>query len=90
MGWAKYVNKHLYFPSGYQIVNASEVTVVVVATIDEDGNVTDPYVKVPFNKAFDNIALSIFKKCPRWLPAITHNRAKTETIIQPVTFSNGE
>ena len=89
-GWTKYVNKHLFFPPDYKIVNASEVTVVVVATIDEEGNVTDAYVKVPFSKTFDNIALSVFRRCPRWLPAIAHNRAETENIIQPITFSNGE
>lgn len=87
-GWSNYVNKHLYFPPGYQLVNGDIVTVVVVATIDEEGNVVDPNVKVPFNKTFDNVALSVFRKCPRWLPAIGHNRAHTETISQPVTFSD--
>ncbi len=87
-GWSNYVSKHLYFPPGYQLVNGDMVTVVVVATIDEEGNVVNPYVKVPFNKTFDNVALSVFRKCPKWLPSISHNRAHTETISQPVTFSN--
>jgi len=67
-------------------VNTDEVTVVVTATIDEDGNVLDPFVEVPFNKNFDKIAITIFKKSPRWLPAISHNRSLMQIVKQPITF----
>jgi len=86
-GWKKFVLKHIYFPSQYKLVNADQVTVVITATIDEDGNVLDPFVEVPFNKAFDNIALIIFKKSPKWLPAIRHNRAVVQKIRQPIIFA---
>jgi len=89
-GWQKFVYKNIYFPDQYRITNAESVTVVVAALIDEDGNVREPYVKVPFNKAFDDIALAIFKRCPKWLPAMRHNRTIVSGVFQPITFSQEE
>ena len=89
-GWEKYLYKNIYFPDQYRITNAESVTVVIGALIDEDGNVQEPYVKVPFNKAFDDIALAVFRKCPKWLPAMRHNHAVVRGILQPVTFSQEE
>ena len=89
-GWKKFILKHIFFPSQYKIVNGDQVTVVVTATIDEDGNVLDPFVEVPFDKAFDNIAITIFKKSPKWLPAIFHNRAVVQRVRQPITFAQSE
>ena len=89
-GWKKFILKHIYFPDQYKLVNTNSVTVVVTATIDEDGNVTDPWTEVPFNKAFDNIAIEIFKKSPKWMPAVRYNRTLKQTVRQPVTFSQPE
>jgi len=86
-GWKKFIMKHIYFPDQYKLVNTLAVTVVVSAIIDEDGNVTDPWVEVPFNSAFDNIAVSIFKKSPKWIPAIRYNRTVQQGVRQPITFS---
>lgn len=88
--WKKFILKHIYFPPQYKFVNGDQVTVVVTATIDEEGNVLDPFVEVPFNKAFDNIAITIFEKSPKWLPAIRHNRAVVQMVKQPITFSQSE
>lgn len=89
-GWKKFILKHIYFPSQYKFVNADQVTVVLTATIDEDGNVIDPFVDIPFLKDFDNIAITIFKKSPKWLPAIRHNRPVVQGVRQPITFMQGE
>ncbi len=89
-GWKKFILKHIYFPDQYRLVNADAVTVVVTATIDEDGNVTDPFVEVPFNKAFDDIAIAIFRKSPKWIPAIRYNRTVQQRVGQPITFSQAE
>lgn len=89
-GWKKFILKHISFPPQYKIVNGNQVTVVVTATIDEDGNVIDPFVEIPFYKDFDNIAVSIFKKSPKWLPAIFHNRAVAQRVRQPITFAQSE
>lgn len=71
-------------------MNGDQITVVVAATIDEDGNILDPFVLVPFYKAFDEMALSIFKKSPKWLSAIKHNRAVFTRVSQPITFVQGK
>ena len=63
---------------------------VVTGTKDEDGNVLDPFVEIPFDKNFDNIAITIFKKSPKWLPAIRYNRPVVQTVRQPITFSQSE
>ena len=89
-GWTKFIYKHIFFPPQYQFVNGNQVTVVVTATINEEGNVVDPFVEVPFNKDFDNIAITIFKKSPMWLPAIRHNRTVVQTVRQPITFQQTE
>ncbi len=89
-GWQNFLYRNIYFPDQYRITNAETVTVVIAALIDEDGNIQDPYIKVPFNKAFDDIALKVFKRSPRWLPAVRHNHAVISGIIQPITFSQEE
>ena len=89
-GWSKFVTRHIFFPSQYKLVNTDQVTVVVTATIDENGNVLDPFVEIPFNKAFDNMAIDIFKKSPKWLPAIRHNRGVVQMVSQPITWVQSE
>ena len=89
-GWKKFMLKKMYFPDQYQLVNTEAVTVVVNAVIDEEGNVTEPFVSIPFNTAFDKIALIIFKKSPRWIPAIRNNRKVKMGIRQPITFAQAK
>lgn len=85
--WQKYISKNIFFPDEYQIVNADEAVVVISATIDEDGNVTNTEVYTPFYPAFDAIALKAVKKSPKWMPARNHNRNVQYQFIQPVNFS---
>ncbi|MEO6546688.1 MAG: hypothetical protein ABIN94_01765 [Ferruginibacter sp.] len=69
--------------------NSDAVVVVVSATIDENGKITDAFVSSPFHPAFDDIALKKTKKAPNWLPAINHHRRKS-FVSQPLTFQQGE
>jgi antitoxin component YwqK of YwqJK toxin-antitoxin module len=85
-GWQNFILKRLYFPDQYKIVNSDIVTVVVSAIVDEDGKVSEPFVEIPFNPAFDKIALDIFRKTPKWIPAMSHNRLVKQGIRQPVSF----
>ena len=85
--WQKFILKHIYFPEQYKLVNTDIVTVVVSALIDEEGNVTEAIVEIPFKDQFDKIALEIFKKSPPWLPAISHNRNIKQWVRQPISFS---
>lgn len=88
--WRKYLYKNMQFPVGLKLVNTETVTVVVTALIDEDGNVVDAYVRVPFKPPFDAEALKAVKKSPKWIPAASHNRRIRFYINQPVTFTEEE
>ena len=88
--WEKFIVKEIYFPPEYKLTNTDHVTVVITAIIDEEGNIVDPFVEVPFDKRFDDIAVNIFKKSPKWLPAISHNRAVLQIVRQPITFLQSE
>ncbi len=84
--WQKYLYKNLYFPTQYKFENADKAVVVVSAVIDEEGNVTETQVYSPLYPAFDDIALNVIKKSPKWQPAIQHNRRVKYAILQPVYF----
>lgn len=84
--WQKFMLKQLWFPDQYKITNADKAVVVVTFTIDEDGNVTDANLLAPFHPAFDNIALKMLAKSPKWIPAIQHNRRVKYRFKQQVTF----
>lgn len=86
-GWKNYISKRLYFPNDYKLTNSDIITVVVSALIDEEGNITEPFVEIPFYPKFDEIALDVFKKAPKWIPRISHNRRVKQVVRQPVSFS---
>lgn len=85
--WQKYLEKKLYFPSQYKLVNADKAVVVIDATIDEEGNVINVDVSTPFHPAFDKIAVEVVSKSPQWQPAIQHNRKLRYRIRQAVFFA---
>lgn len=85
--WSKYLGKTLYFPEQYQFTNGDQAVVVVEATVDEEGKITDAEVVIPFYPAFDKIALDALRKSPAWIPAIEHHRKVNYQIRQPVIFS---
>ena len=85
--WIKYLENHLHFPGNFKITNSDQVAVVVTMTVDEDGNVINPYVSIPFYPPFDKIALDVIRKSPKWQPAIEHHRRVQATFRQPVIFS---
>lgn len=88
--WKKFLLKNIEFPYNYKLVNTNLVTVQIAALIDEEGNVKDAYVQVPFDPVFDKEALRVFKKCPPWIPAISHNRKVKMYIRQPISFAQDE
>jgi TonB family protein len=85
--WSNYLGRALYFPDQYKFTNGDEATVVIQATIDEDGKVMDAEVAVPFYPAFDKIALDAVRRSPNWIPAMDHHRKVKAYIRQPVTFT---
>lgn len=88
--WSKFLGKHIYFPDQYKIVNGDKAIVIVEATIDETGAITNIEVVVPFHEAFNQIAIDAFKKSPKWVPAFQHGRNVSYKVSQAVTFEQVE
>jgi hypothetical protein len=86
-GWKKYLEKHATFPGQWTLTNVDHVTIIVRATVDEDGKVSDVQVTLPFHPDFDKAAVDIIKRSSKWTPAISHNRRVRYYFIQPVVFA---
>jgi len=85
--WKNYVENNLLWPHDVKIVNSDIVTIMLVATINEEGNVEDVYVNVPFDPLFDDEALRVMKKSPKWTPAVDHNRKVKTVVRQTISFN---
>jgi|SRR5579871_2113274 len=85
--WQVYLEKKLQFPDQFKITNSDMVVIVVDATINEDGKLSDIEIRVPFHPAFNKIAIDVMKKSPPWIPAVEHNRKVKYRISQPIEFS---
>lgn len=89
-GWKKYLEKSAYWPSNLKLVNTNAVTVGVEFTINEAGKPEDVETYIPFDSAFDEIAVRIIKQSPAWKPALQYNRKIKQRFRQPVTFVQQE
>jgi antitoxin component YwqK of YwqJK toxin-antitoxin module len=85
--WKKFIIKNLETPRGYESKNKKIITVVISFTIDEEGNVVNPWVYTPYIKIFDNAALDLIKKSPKWNPAIDHHRRVKAFFSQPISYA---
>jgi antitoxin component YwqK of YwqJK toxin-antitoxin module len=85
--WINYLKKKLYWPKGLQLANSNQVTIVVDWMVDDDGKVKNVKVITPVHPEFDNIALNIISRSPKWIPAISHNRKVKAYRRQPLTFA---
>ncbi|MBN8837307.1 MAG: energy transducer TonB [Sphingobacteriia bacterium] len=88
--WTKYLQRKLFFPSNYQIVNSDIAAVTVDFVVDEDGNIENVEIVTPFFKPFNDIALAVIKKSPKWQPAISHNRRVKYYHRQSITFTQSD
>ncbi|MEO8172746.1 MAG: energy transducer TonB [Sediminibacterium sp.] len=84
--WMTYLGRNLYFPSGYKIQNDDKAVLIVEFIVDEEGNVKDTRLEAPLHPIFDDVVLRAFKKSPKWIPAMDHNRKVKFTHRQSVTF----
>jgi hypothetical protein len=88
--WMKYLSKSVYFPDQYKFDTPGQAVVTVDWYIDEEGNITDPFVSIPLHPEFDKIALNAFHKAPKWIPARAHGRNVKSFHRQPINFSQEE
>ncbi len=84
--WKSFLTANLEFPTGVTLKNTEKITVVIDATIDEEGNISDAFVSVPVHPKFDEEALRVLNKSPKWIPAIAYNRYVKFYIRQSITF----
>jgi antitoxin component YwqK of YwqJK toxin-antitoxin module len=84
--WKKYIEKHVYFPSGFRIAEGNKLTVVVRGTINEAGLVEDAYVEIPVHPDFDRVLLKTVQKSPQWRPAVQHNRRVKSYFRETLNF----
>jgi antitoxin component YwqK of YwqJK toxin-antitoxin module len=87
--WSKYLSGVLYWPNNLDLANSEFGVVVISGIIDEEGNIKDAEVTVPFHPRFDEIALNAIKKSPRWIPAMDHNRKVQYQFTEAISFSQG-
>jgi antitoxin component YwqK of YwqJK toxin-antitoxin module len=85
--YKKHLYKKIYFPQQHKIMGVDAVIVVVDFAIDEEGNVVDAFVSMPFHPDFDKIALNAVTSSPKWQPAVSHNRKVKFYQRQPITFA---
>jgi len=82
----KYLESKLYWPTGYRFETGTKATVVVRMNVNEEGDVEDVEMEIPFYPAFDDIAIKTLRHSPKWIPARSHNRNIKTSIRQPLTF----
>lgn len=85
--WTNYLLSHLKFPYHLELSNSAMVVISVSFTIDEEGNVIEPVVDVPFHPDFDKVVYNVVKDSPKWMPAIEHNRKVRSRHIQSLQYS---
>lgn len=81
-----YLAKKMYFPAGYATKESVKASVIADIIIDESGEVEEIYIAVPLHEAFDNVVREVLAGCPKWLPAIRHNRYIREKFTLPFNF----
>ncbi|QES89863.1 toxin-antitoxin system YwqK family antitoxin [Rhizosphaericola mali] len=87
--WSEYLSKHLYFPSSYKFVNGNKAEDVVLFIIDTKGDIIEARVDIPFEDAFDRIALNGIRSCKsKWIPEIAHNRYVESEQRQMVIYND--
>lgn len=86
--WIKYLLKGLNnakFPRQY---NNGEVfgTVMIQFVVNTEGKTTDFKILRSVHPDLDEIAVSLIRNCPKWIPAIQYNQPVKAYRKQPITF----
>ncbi|GAO31360.1 energy transducer TonB [Geofilum rubicundum] len=82
------VSNYLVYPPGQYIENSEVASVVVTLTVDEEGHVVEPVIRVPFEDAFNKAVLRAVRNSPEWQPAIEHNRRVRSEYTHSFRFYN--
>jgi hypothetical protein len=85
-----YLDDNTTFPSYFRITKSDEAAVVVTFSVDVNGQIKDAYISVPFYGTFNAEVLRTVTNCPKWHPAIDHNRRVEDGWSQAIVFKNGD
>lgn len=78
------------FPDGFKLINTDKVTVVADFTVNEEGNVENVYLSVPFDDHINDIIIKTIKKTGKWIPATDHNRKVKQEKKIPISFTENQ
>ena len=79
----KFIKKNLKYPRDSKTV-AGKVYVGFVVT--DDGSLSNFRIVKGLVDSFDNSALEVVKKMPKWIPARRDNKAVATEMVIPITF----
>jgi protein TonB len=82
----EFLSKNLRWPSQID----AEGRVIVSFVVEKDGTLTNFKIEKGFRKEFDEEAIRVLKKSPKWTPARKNNIPVRVRYIVPVTFALNE
>lgn len=85
-GWVKYLTKSLYVPKRFSGIFKTECEVIVLFTIDKEGNVVDEHLAKSCEFSADTAAIELVKKGGQWQPASIDGRKVLYRQKQPIHF----
>ena len=80
-----YLSNHLNYPKQARLDKVQGV-VVVLALVNQNGEIIDTTIRKSLRKDLDEEALRIVQGMPKWEPAILHNRISSSIVGIPVHF----
>ena len=83
--WGRFLMKNLKWPA-----NGPDDTfgrVIVSFFVEKDGRLTSFKVERGLGKTFDDEALRVLEKSPRWIPATINGKPVTAKYLVPINFT---
>lgn len=86
--WRAHLQTSYNIPRLAELKTPGKAVVVVSFSLDENGQVQNPEIKVPLHPKYDEAAIELIKSGPKWAAYVSHNRRIVGAKInQPVFFT---
>lgn len=86
--FSKYLGKNISYPL-LERERGIQGKAVVIFTVEADGSISNIGVQHPSTKNFDNEAIRVIKKSPKWKPGMQHAAPVRARFTQAISFSLG-
>ncbi|WP_276485241.1 energy transducer TonB [Paraflavitalea pollutisoli] len=83
--WGVFLNKTLRYPA-VAIKNNIQGNVYLRFVLDENGQVTEPWIQKSVDISLDDESLRIIKLTPAWIPAEKDGKAIKSFMLQPISY----